>query len=79
MSKSVNMYSYEFRRALRYGAALKLDMKVGAGPRGLRAYFRNNPTQGSKIIEGSAGLKLLRNALWPPNLVGRTTDRSVVQ
>ena len=30
------------------------------------------------VNRGQPGVKLLRNALWPPNLVGRTLDRSAV-
>ena len=31
------------------------------------------------VSSGSAGVKLLRNALWLPDLVGRTPDRNEVQ
>ena len=30
------------------------------------------------VIWGQPGVKLLSNALWPPNLVGRTPDQSVM-
>ena len=30
------------------------------------------------FIWGQPGVKLLRNALWPPNLVGRIPDQSVM-
>ena len=32
----------------------------------------------SKVMKGSTGVKLLRNALRPSNLIKRTIDRSVV-
>ena len=34
---------------------------------------------GTKVIWGSLGMKLLRNTIWPPNFVGRTTDYCFVQ
>ena len=30
------------------------------------------------VIWGQLGVKLLSNALWPPNLVGRTPDQSIM-
>ena len=40
-----------------------------------RAYFSKRPNQRSKVIQRSS---CFRNALWPPNLVGRTHDQSVM-
>ena len=39
---------------------------------------KRNALLGSKVMKGSAGVKLFNNALWPPNLVGRTHDQSVM-
>ena len=38
-----------------------------------------NALLGSKVMKGSAGVNLLYNALWPPNLVGRTHDQRVMR
>ena len=46
-------------------------------------FDRKNPLTKVKCADGVtgpagfAGVKLLRNALWQPNLVGRTLDQSV--
>ena len=76
ISKSVSvyasMYGHAFCRAFRYGAETW---------HGLRAYFRSKPTQGQRSsppkVKGHQEC-CFRNALWPPNLVGRTSDRSVI-
>ena len=44
------------------------------GRRGSRPYFRSDPTKGQRSSRGQIAL----NALWPPNLVRRTPDWSVV-
>ena len=72
------MYGYVFRRALRYRAETWRSMPWTHGRTGpwvLRAYFRSDPTKGQRSSRGQVALK---NALWPPNLVGKTPDRSAM-
>ena len=43
-------------------------------------WLKHNAYPGSKVMQGSAGpeVKLPRNALWLPNLVGRIPDQSIM-
>ena len=50
------------------GMGLKLGMGVGDGPTRLKNIFSKRPHQRSKVTQ------MLRDALRPPNLVGRTRD-----
>ena len=54
---------------------LKLGRVVGHGPPRFVVNFSKWPDQRSKVIQRSI---CLRNALWLPNLVGRTPDWSVM-
>ena len=45
---------------------------------GKNPWSERNALLGSKAMQGSSGVKLLRNALWLPNLVGRIPDQSVI-
>ena len=56
---------------------LKLGMGRGRdGPTRIESISSKRPDQRSKVIQRSS---YWRYALWPPNLVGRTPDRSEVQ
>ena len=68
----LSMYGYAFRHASMYQAETWHGGGEGNGSQGLRAYFRCDL---SKVNQRSC---CLRNALWPPNLVGKTPDRSVM-
>ena len=57
------------------GIELKVGMGVGDGRTRFVGIFSKRPHLGSKVIQGSI---CLRNVLWPPNLVSRTPDQSVV-
>ena len=57
------------------GTELKVGMGVADGPMKFVGIFSKQPHLGSKVIQESI---CLRNALWPPNLVGRTPDQSVM-
>ena len=54
---------------------LKLGRVVGNGPPRFVVNFSKRPHQRSKVIQRSS---CLRNALWLPNLVGKTPDQSVM-
>ena len=58
-----------------WGTGLKLGTRVEGEPPRFESIFSKRPHQRSKVIQRSS---CLRNALWPPNLVGRTPDRSVM-
>ena len=55
---------------------LKFWMRVGDGPTRLKCIFSKRPHQRSKVTQRS---NYLGNILWPPNLVRKTPDKSVVQ
>ena len=57
------------------GIELKVGMGVGDGLTRFVGIFSKRPHLGSKVIQGSI---CLRNVIWPPNLVSRTPDQSVV-
>ena len=60
---SICVSGYDFRHALRYGAETwNGDWGIGS------AYFLSDSSNG----QGHPEVKLLWNALWPPNLLGRT-------
>ena len=59
-----------------WGIELKLGIGVGDGPMRFESIFSERPHQRSKLIQRSS---CFRNALWSPNLVGRTPYRNVVQ
>ena len=63
------------RFAMLRGIKLKVGMGVGDGPTRFVGIFSKRPDLGSKVIQRSI---CLRNALWLPNLVIRTSDQSVV-
>ena len=50
-------------------------MGVGDGPTRFESIFSKRPHQRSKVIRRSI---CLRNAIWQPNLVGRTPDQSIM-
>ena len=54
---------------------LKLGMGVGDGSTRFESIFLKRPHQRLKVIQRS---NCFRNALWPPNLVGRTPEQSVM-
>ena len=58
------------------GIELKLGMGVGGGSTKFESIFSKQPYPRSKVIQKSS---CFRNALWTPNLVGRTPDESVMQ
>ena len=41
-----------------WGIELKLDMKVGDGPRGLWAYFWSDPTKSQRSSRGQVALEM---------------------
>ena len=49
---------------------------VGDGPTRFEGIFSKRPHERSKVIQRSS---CLRNALWQPNLIGRTPDQSVMR
>ena len=55
-----------------WGMELKFIMGVGDEPTRFEGIFSKRPDQRSKVSQRSI---CFRNALWPPDLVGRTTDR----
>ena len=57
------------------GIELKVGMGVGDWLPRIVGIFSKRPHLESKVIQGSICLK---NALWPPNLVSRPSDQSVV-
>ena len=58
------MYGYAFRRALRYRAE---SWHVG---RGQTHEVREHIFEATQLrVKGHTEVKLLRNAVWPPNLV----------
>ena len=63
------------RFVMLWGMGLKLGMGIGDGPPRLKSIFSKWPHWRSKIIQRS---NCHRNALWLPNLVGRTPDQRVM-
>ena len=64
---------YAFRYASRYGAETWYGDR-GQAPEAQEHIFEVNPSK----VKGHPEVKLLRNALWVPNLIGRTPVQSVM-
>ena len=72
----VGVYGYAFPRALTYG--VETWHGVGDGPRGLRAYFRNDPTKGQRSSRGQVTVEMpsdhqTLNALLGSKVMQRST------
>ena len=66
--RSKVMFCYHF--VVLRGTEFKFGM--GVGPQIFRLYFQSDLIKGQEVIQRSSCFK---NALWLPNLVGRTSDQ----